>query len=265
MSCCLKSHIVVEYLHAEVKKRDTRFESLQKKILAIELLRLLKKVYTYEELSKSLGLPITVINRYVKGHVLPREERAEEIIKFAQKEINLRQEIRRRIKFDENGYFNNMEILSDTHLLKLIAKIVAEKFRKFNITKVLTAAVDGIPLAVHIASELGVDMVFAKKEKEVGVKEFLEEVYAPSFSGMLVSLYLPKGLIKPNDCVLIVDDVMRSGETQKALINLARKAGARVAGVFILIAIGDRWKDKIPADSDFQLEIFLHLKEPYAT
>ena len=43
------------------------------------------------------------------------------------------------------------------------------------VTKVLTAAVDGVPLATMVANALGVNVIVAKRNKEVGVKAFLDE------------------------------------------------------------------------------------------
>ena len=60
-----------------------------------------------------------------------------------------------------------------------------------------------------------------------------------------MSLYIPRYSFSKKDNVLVVDDVVRSGETQRALINLVKKAGAKVIGLFILVAIGDAWREEI--------------------
>ncbi len=45
----------------------SQLKAVQEKLRLIRILRLLKKSYTYEELSRITGLPITVLNRYVRG------------------------------------------------------------------------------------------------------------------------------------------------------------------------------------------------------
>jgi len=50
--------------------------------MTIELLNLAKNYYTYRELAQIIGLPETVLSRYVKGHVLPSIHRAKEISKI---------------------------------------------------------------------------------------------------------------------------------------------------------------------------------------
>ena len=59
-----------------------------------------------------------------------------------------------------------------------------------------------------------------------------------------MSFYIPRGIIRRGDSVLIVDDVIKSGETENAMINLVYKARGEVAGIYALIAIGDHWKKK---------------------
>ena len=237
----------------------SQLKSVQEKLRLVRVLRLLKKEYTYEELSKITGLPITVLNRYVRGKVLPSTERTRELLNLLLPYINIEEEVRRRIKFDEYGFFDNMPVLSDTALMSLIAEEVAGKYLDRNVDKVLTAATDGIALGVHVARELNVDVVYAKKKKEVGVEKFYEVSYVPSASGSVTTLYLPQWALKKGENVLIVDDVIRSGETQRALLEMCRQAGAKAVGMFFLISVGDiveRLQEEysIPVESLIRLE-----------
>lgn len=212
-------------------------QSMKLRIRAVEYLKMLKKNHTYAELSKMLGLPTTVLNRYIMGRVLPNENRAKRFISEFRGFYDIEKEIRKRINCDKEGYFDNSSILYDTLLLKEIAEQVAERFPTAE--KILTSETDGIPVACSIALQLGVDAVYARKKREVGVTDYIEETYVPSSSGTLMSLYLPTTAIQKNEQVLIADDVLRSGETQRALINLAEKSGAKTCGIFMLITVGD--------------------------
>ncbi|AEH23925.1 phosphoribosyltransferase family protein [Pyrococcus yayanosii] len=216
-----------------------QLEALKEKLRVIRMLRVLKRSYTYEELSKITGLPITVLNRYVRGKVLPSTERAKILAQQLAPYLNLAEEVRKRLQFDSFGFFDTMKVLSDTNLVALIAEDVALRYMGKGVTKVLTAATDGIPLAVQIADELGVDIVYAKKKKEVGVEKFYEVNYVPSASGSVTTLYLPQWALKKGDRVLIVDDVIRSGETQRALLQMCKQANAIPVGMFFLISVSD--------------------------
>jgi len=236
----------------------SQIEAVKEKLRVIRVLRLLKKNYTYEELSRITGLPITVLNRYVRGKVLPSTQRTRELIKVLSPYVNLEEEVKRRIIFDKHGLFDNLKILSDNDLMNLIAESIASKYRDKKIDKILTAATDGIPLAIHIGNELGVDVVYAKKKREVGVEKFYEVNYVSSSSGSVMTLYLPHWAIKKGENILIVDDVVRSGETQKALLEMCRQANTTPVGMFFLISVGsviDRIKEeyKIPVDAMIHL------------
>jgi adenine/guanine phosphoribosyltransferase-like PRPP-binding protein len=241
---------------------ETHLTDLKYRLMTIDLLRTAKKSYTYRELSSKTSLPVTVLSRYVKGHVLPSSSRARKIWKTLEKLVGLEEELRRRIKFDEEGYFDNTSIISDTTLLQQGAQYVFLKFAGRRITKILTAATDGIPLATIISEALGVDLVIAKKNKEIGVKDFIEETFVPGKSDMVMSFYIPRGIIKRGDSVLIVDDIIKSGETPIALINLITKSRAEVAGIYALIAVGDLWKEKISNTQRFPIEVVLNVKPP---
>ncbi len=238
-------------------KATSRILDLKYKLMTIELLNLAKNYYTYRELAQIIGLPETVLSRYVKGHVLPSIHRAKEISKILQKLMKLEIELHKRIKFDEFGYFDNTGIISDMMLMERAVQYGINAFAGKLVTKILTPAIDGIPLATLLAHRLGIDLIVAKKSREVGVRDFIEEVYIPSKSALILSLYVPRGAIKKGDHVLIIDDVIDSGETQRALIRVVKKARAEVVGIFALVSIGEEWKSKIEDAHNCPVEVIL--------
>lgn len=245
---------------------STHAEDLKLRLMTIELLRTAKykRNITYRELASKTGLPVTVLSRYAKGHVLPNTARAKQLWKVLTKLVGLEPELRSRIKFDDDGYFDNTEIIGDFNILQQAANHALANFAGKRVTKVLTAAVDGIPLGTMVANSLGVNLVIAKRGKEVGVKAFLEETYVLGRdSGVTMTLYIPKDAIKKRDSVLIVDDMIKSGDTQLALVNLVRKAKAEISGIFSLIAVGEEWKKRLKPTSDSPIEVITYVKAPY--
>jgi len=243
---------------------STHAEDLKLRLMTIELLRTAKykRNITYRELSSKTGLPVTVLSRYAKGHVLPNTARAKQLWKVLTRLVGLEREMRNRIRFNDDGYFDNTEIIGDFNILQQAANHALANFAGKRVTKVLTAAVDGIPVATMVGSALGVNMVIAKRGKEVGVKTFLEETYALRDSGVTMTLYIPKESIRKRDSVLIVDDMIKTGETQAALINLVRKAKAEISGVFSLISVGDKWKETLKLPEACPIEVVTYVKSP---
>lgn len=247
---------------------STHAEDLKLRLMTIELLRTAKykRNITYRELASKTGLPVTVLSRYAKGHVLPNTARAKQLWRVLTKLVGLEPELRSRIKFDEDGYFDNTEIIGDFNILQQAANHALANFAGKRVTKVLTAAVDGIPLATMVANSLGVNLVVGKRSKEVGVKVFLEETYVLGRdSGVTMTLYVPKEAIKKRDSVLVVDDMIKSGETQAALVNLIRKAKAEISGIFSLVAVGEEWKRKLKPSSECPIEVITYVKSPLET
>jgi len=245
---------------------STHAEDLKLRLMTIELLRTAKykRNITYRELASKTGLPVTVLSRYAKGHVLPNTARAKQLWRVLTRLVGLEPELRSRIKFDEDGYFDNTEIVGDFNILQQAANGALANFAGKRVTKVLTAAVDGIPLATMVSSALGVNLVIAKRNKEVGVKAFLEETYVLGRdSGVTMTLYIPKEVIKKRDSVLIVDDMIKTGETQVALVNLVRKAKAEISGIFSLIAVGEEWKRRLKPTSEAPIEVITYVKSPH--
>ncbi len=243
---------------------STHADDLKLRLMTIELLRTAKykRNITYRELASKTGLPVTVLSRYAKGHVLPNTSRAKQLWKVLTKLVGLEAELRTRIRFDLDGYFDNTEIVGDYNILQQAANYALANFAGKRVTKILSAAVDGIPLATMVANALGVNLVVAKRNKEVGVKAFLEETYVLKGSGVTMTMYIPKEAIKKRDSVLVVDDMIKTGETQAALISLVRKAKAEMSGLFSLIAVGEDWKKTLKLSGDCPIEVITYVKSP---
>ena len=244
------------------ERKSTHAEDLKLRLMTIELLRTAKKQYTYRKLSEKTGLPVTVLSRYAKGHVLPNVARARQLWRTLNKMVGLEVELRRRIEFNSDGYFDNTKIIGDYNILRQAAHFALATFAGKRVTKVLTAAVDGIPLATIVAGNMGINLVIAKRGKEVGVPAFLEETYVLSDSGVTDTLYVPRDVIRKRDSVLIVDDMIKTGETQMALVNLVRKAKAETSGIFSLIAVGENWKKRLILPQGCPVEVVTQIKPP---
>ncbi|MEM2906683.1 MAG: phosphoribosyltransferase family protein [Candidatus Odinarchaeota archaeon] len=247
--------------------KENYCEKIKTRLKAIEALKTLKQTHSYSELSKKTGVPTTVLNRYIKGHLLPSYLRARKILsmfQYSEETItgeDIKKLIAAHVKFDKNGFFNNTQIVTNTVLLRSIGAYIKEKYNSLKIDKILTAAVDGIPLATHVASNFNVPVIFGKYSKEIGVDAFYEAVSSIEASGIVTTMYLPKNLLLKGEAVLIVDDVIRSGETQKMLVSITEEASAKLLGIIVLLGIGEKWRNSIKLDSDAFIEVLYQLKE----
>lgn len=214
-----------------------RAEKAALQLQAVAVLGTLKETRTYDELADLTGLPAGDLNRYVNGHVLPGTDRAREVIDGVGHET-LTKELEARIELDGEGYVDNSGIVFDQPFLDLIAPVAAESFGFERPDVVLTAATDGITLASAMARYFDARCAYAKKSKETAIEEFIEARDRLD-SGIELTYYLPASALSAGDTVLVVDDLIRSGETQELLLDIATRADAHVGGVFALIAAGD--------------------------
>ncbi|ELY93999.1 adenine phosphoribosyltransferase [Natrialba hulunbeirensis JCM 10989] len=214
-----------------------RAEKAALQLRAVDVLRMLKETRTYDELAETTDLPAGDLNRYVNGHVLPGTERAREVVEDIGREA-LAAELNARIRVDDEGYVDNSGTVFDQSFLDLVAPVVANGFEFDRPDVVLTAATDGITLAASLASYYGTRCAYAKKSKETAVEEFIEARQRLQ-SGIELTYYLPASAVDAGDSVLVVDDLIRSGETQELLLDIVETSEAEVAGVFALIAAGD--------------------------
>ncbi|MFC6905537.1 phosphoribosyltransferase family protein [Halalkalicoccus tibetensis] len=235
-----------------------RAEKATLQLQAVSVLGMLKETRTYDELADLTGLPAGDLNRYVNGHVLPGAARARAVIDGVGRET-LADELEARIELDGEGYVDNSGIVFDQPFLDLVAPVAAESFGFERPDVVLTAATDGITFAAAMARYFDARCAYAKKSKETAIEEFIEARDRLD-SGIELTYYLPASALSAGERVLVVDDLIRSGETQELLLDIADGAGADVAGVFALIAAGDEGIGRAGERTDAPVGALSHLE-----
>lgn len=234
-----------------------RAEKASIQLQAVSVLGTLKETRTYDELAELTGLPAGDLNRYVNGHVLPGLERARRVVDDVGYET-LGNELDARIELDSEGYVDNSGIVFDQSFLDLVAPAAAEAFEFERPDVVLTAATDGITLASSMARYFDARCAYAKQSKETAIEEFIEARDRLD-SGIELTYYLPASALSSGETVLVVDDLIRSGETQELLLDIATGAEAHVCGVFALIAAGEEGIERARARTDAPVDALVHL------
>lgn len=218
------------------------FRNLQIRMAATNLLRLKKRTQNYATLANTTGFPFQDLSKYTLGYILPSLERSKVILNQLNFSEALKTELQRQCTFDTHGFLDNTALVSDRTILDLLGYVAFQEYGNIGITKVLTAAVDGVPLAATASQVLNANLVIAKKGDEVGIEETLQTRVTVGKTGLMFSLVIGRSQLQSGDHVLIVDDIIRDGATQRALIRLVQKAHAQVSGIFIPIAIGNEWQ-----------------------
>ena len=124
----------------------------------------------------------------------------------------------------------------DPELMNEIGKDFANHFKDAGITKVLTIESSGIAPSVYTAMHLGVPMIILKKQTSKILNGNVAQTNITSFTkGTSYELTLSLDYVGKDDTVLIVDDFLANGEAATGAVRLAKTAGAKIAGIGILI------------------------------
>lgn len=124
----------------------------------------------------------------------------------------------------------------DFELMQEIGKVFADKYKEAGITKVVTIEASGIAPAVYAAQALGVPMIFAKKAKNITMTEGILTAEVYSFTKQVMSqVSIVSRFLSNDDTVLIIDDFLANGQAAKGLLEIIGQAGAKVAGIGIVI------------------------------
>jgi adenine phosphoribosyltransferase len=203
------------------------------RLTAIDLLRLAKQKMTYRELAKLISSQPTLVARHVKARMLPSYGYCVRILKTLDPIAGLKASLV-SLPF-ENGLADTSRLLSEPALLRLAAADCIMRFAGYRVTRILTVSCNSVPLATAISMMLMVPVATAKTHMDAGTGGDFLEVAKGVVGERLEVLYLPKEALKRRDSVLIVLDVVRSGRTAGALVDLVEHAEAEVAGVYCLI------------------------------
>ncbi len=141
---------------------------------------------------------------------------------------------------NDDLYIGAFVIFGDVELTEACAKALLEKAPEYDY--LLTAEAKGIPLVYEMARQHGdkVHFIARKKTKLYMTSVFEVEVKSITTDGAQ-HLYLDgaDAELMRGKRVLIVDDVISTGESLRALETLAEKAGAVICGKMAILAEGD--------------------------
>ncbi|MCG1008772.1 xanthine phosphoribosyltransferase [Salinicoccus sp. ID82-1] len=131
-------------------------------------------------------------------------------------------------------HFLNHQI--DPELMVEIGQAFKERFEGKNITRILTLESSGIAPSVMAGLALGVPVVFARKRKSLTLDENLLTAEVYSYTKQETNtIAVADKFISSDDSILIIDDFLANGEAANALADIVHLAGARVAGIGIVI------------------------------
>ena len=141
---------------------------------------------------------------------------------------------------NENLYIAGFVIFGDQELTVACARELLNKAPEYDY--IITAEAKGIPLAHEMARQAGdAKYILARK----GPKLYMRDIFSVTVNSITTAkeqkLYLDgaDAALMKGKRILIVDDVISTGESLKALEALVEKAGGIICGKMAILAEGD--------------------------
>ena len=130
-------------------------------------------------------------------------------------------------------------MFSDVEMTVASAEELLKKCGDFDV--ILTAESKGIPLAYEMARQSGKPYVVARKSVKLYMSDPVEVTVKSITTVNVQKLYLSKekAELLSGKRVLLVDDVISTGESLKALEKLTAAVGGEIAGEAAVLAEGD--------------------------
>ena len=144
-----------------------------------------------------------------------------------------------------DGFINHQ---MDIALFNELGREFARRFSGCGINKILTIEASGIGIACIAAQYFDAPVVFAKKNRSSNIPEQVYTSKVESFThGRTYDIMVSKEVLGPDDVVLVIDDFLAMGNAAVGLCSLIEGAGARLAGVGIVVekgfqGAGDRYR-----------------------
>ena len=143
----------------------------------------------------------------------------------------------------------------DVVLMEQIAREFKRRFAGKTITKVLTIEASGIGIAIMVAREFGVPMVFAKKSKSINIDGDMYVAEVESFTHKNKNqVIVSKKFLHEGEHVLIIDDFLANGCALQGLISITESAGAIVEGCGIVVEKGFQYGGRAIRNLGYHLE-----------
>ena len=151
------------------------------------------------------------------------------------KPIDLKSKIRRIPEFKGVVFWDITPLLKDKACFHESIKQLADHYRGKPIDVVVSNEARGFIIGAPLAYELGVGFVPIRKKGKLPYK-CVDLTYKKEYESDTIEIH--QDGIEKGQNVLIIDDLLATGGTVKANIELVEKLGGKVAGLGFLVELG---------------------------
>jgi len=159
--------------------------------------------------------------------------------------FDLKSKIRRIPEFKGVVFWDITPLLKDKDAFRESIKQLADYYRGKKIDLIVSNEARGFIIGAPLAYELGVGFVPIRKKGKLPYN-CIDLTYKKEYEDDTIQIH-DDAIIKDQN-VLIIDDLLATGGTVKANVELVEKLGGKVAGIGFLIELGYLGGRKILGD-----------------
>lgn len=133
-------------------------------------------------------------------------------------------------------------LMQDKAAFKKAVDLLAKKYKSKKIDKVVGVEARGFIFGAAVAHKIGAGFVPVRKKGKLPFKT-ISATYELEYGTDTLEIH--KDAINPGEKVLIIDDLLATGGTIKAVIGLVKQLGGKISGIGFVIELVDlKGKDK---------------------
>ena len=149
--------------------------------------------------------------------------------------LDLKSKVRRIPEFKGVVFWDITPLLKDKNCLHESVKQLADHYRDKPIDLVVSNEARGFIVGAAVAYELGVGFVPIRKKGKLPFK-CVDLTYNKEYESDTIQIH--EDGIEKGKKILLIDDLLATGGTAKANIDLVEKLGGKVVGLGFLIELG---------------------------
>jgi adenine phosphoribosyltransferase len=149
--------------------------------------------------------------------------------------LDVKAKLRRIPEFKGVVFWDITPILKDKRTFRECIKRLAEHYKGKKIDVVVSNEARGFIIGAPLAYELGVGFVPIRKKGKLPSK-CVNLTYKKEYECDTIEIH--EDAVEPGQKVLLIDDLLATGGTVKANVDLVEKLGGEIVGIGFLIELG---------------------------
>jgi adenine phosphoribosyltransferase len=158
-----------------------------------------------------------------------------EMKKVEKCKLDLKSKVRRIPEFKGVVFWDITPLLKDRRCFRECIKLLADHYRDKDIDVIVSNEARGFIVGAALAYELGVGFIPVRKKGKLPFK-CVDLTYKKEYECDTIEIH--EDAIEQGQKVLLIDDLLATGGTIKANIELVEKMGGEVVGIGFLIELG---------------------------